>query len=45
MIKEIKLINLQDGFFSTFYQSVPLNIEDNQTIINSYEIKNYYEVF
>jgi len=34
-----------DGFISTFYQSVPLNIEDNQTLINSYEIKNYYEYF
>ena len=34
-----------DGFISTFYQSIPLNIEDNQTLINSYEIKNYYEYF
>ncbi len=34
-----------DGFISTFYQSVPLNIQDNQTLINSYEIKNYYEYF
>ena len=34
-----------DGFISTFYQAVPLNIEDNQTLINSYEIKNYYEYF
>ncbi len=34
-----------DGFISTFYQSVPFNIQDNQTLINSYEIKNYYEYF
>jgi len=34
-----------DGFISTFYQSVPLNIQDNQTLINSYEIKNYYEYY
>ena len=34
-----------DGFISTFYQAIPLNIEDNQTLINSYEIKNYYEYF
>ncbi len=34
-----------DGFVSTFYQSIPLNIEDNQTLINSYEIKNYYEYY
>ena len=34
-----------DGFVSTFYQSVPLNIQDNQTLINSYEIKNYYEYY
>tara|TARA_B100001093_G_C26836663_1_gene1018645 strand:+ start:65 stop:2317 length:2253 start_codon:yes stop_codon:yes gene_type:complete len=34
-----------DGFISTFYQSVPLNIQDNQTVINSYEIKNYYEYY
>ncbi len=35
----------KDGYVSTFYQSLPLNIEDNQTLINSYEIKNYYEYF
>ncbi len=34
-----------DGFISTFYQSIPINIQDNQTLINSYEIKNYYEYF
>ena len=34
-----------DGFVSTFYQSVPLNVQDNQTLINSYEIKNYYEYY
>ena len=34
-----------DGFISTFYQSVPLNVQDNQTVINSYEIKNYYEYY
>ena len=32
-----------DGFISTFYQKFPLNFEDNQTIINSYEIKNFIE--
>ncbi len=35
----------KDGYVSTFYQSLPLNIEDNQTLVNSYEIKNYYEYF
>ena len=34
-----------DGFVSTFYQSFPLNIEDNQTVINSYEIKNFFEYY
>ena len=34
-----------DGYLSTFYQSLPLNVEDNQTVVNSYEIKNYYEYF
>ena len=33
------------GYLSTFYQSLPLNVEDNQTVVNSYEIKNYYEYF
>ncbi len=32
-----------DGFISTFYQKIPLAIEENQTIINSYEITNYIE--
>ena len=35
----------KDGYISTFFQSIPLNIEDNQTLTNSYEIKNYYEYF
>ena len=35
----------RDGYLSTFFQAMPLNIEDNQTLINSYEIKNYYEYF
>jgi outer membrane protein insertion porin family len=35
----------KDGYLSTFYQSLPLNLEDNQTVVNSYEIKNYYEYF
>ena len=35
----------KDGFVSTFYQSLPLNLEDNQTVTNSYEIKNYYEYY
>ena len=34
-----------DGYISTFYQALPLNLEENQTIINSYEIRNYYEYF
>ncbi len=32
-----------DGFISTFYQKIPLAIDENQTIINSYEITNYVE--
>ena len=43
--KRDQLYQPTDGFVSTFYQSVPLNFEDNQTVINSYEIKNYYEYF
>ena len=43
--KRDQLYQPTDGFLSTFYQSIPLNIEDNQTVINSYEIKNYYEFF
>ncbi len=35
----------KDGYISTFFQSIPLNIEDNQTLTNSYEINNYYEYF
>ena len=32
-----------DGFISNFYQSLPINIDENQTIINSYELTNYHE--
>ena len=32
-----------DGFLSSFSQQLPFNIEDNQTIINSYEITAYHE--
>lgn len=32
-----------DGFLSTFSQQLPFNIEDNQTIINSYEFTAYHE--
>jgi outer membrane protein insertion porin family len=35
----------KDGYISTFYQSLPLNIEDSQTLIHSYEIKNFYEYY
>lgn len=34
-----------DGYRSIFSQKVPLNISDNQTLINSYEITSYYEYF
>ncbi len=43
--KRDQLYQPTDGYLSTFYQALPLNIEDNQTIVNSYEIKNYYEYF
>ncbi len=43
--KRNRIYQPSDGFVSTFYQSIPLNIEDNQTLINSYEIKNFYEYF
>ena len=43
--KRDQLYQPTDGYLSTFYQAIPLNIEDNQTIVNSYEIKNYYEYF
>ena len=32
-----------DGFLSSFSQQLPFNIEDNQTIINSYEFTAYHE--
>ena len=43
--KRDQIFQPKEGYISTFYQSLPLNIEDNQTLINSYEIKNYYEYF
>ena len=32
-----------DGFISTFTQSLPFNVGDNQTIINGYEFTSYHE--
>ena len=32
-----------DGYISSFYQTLPLNIEDNQTIINGYELTTHNE--
>ena len=32
-----------DGYSSSFYQSLPVNLDENQTVINSYEFKTYYE--
>jgi outer membrane protein insertion porin family len=32
-----------DGFVSSFSQTLPINIEDNQTVVNSYEFKKYFE--
>ena len=32
-----------DGYLSSFSQQVPFNIEDNQTLINSYEFNTYHE--
>ena len=32
-----------DGFISTFSQSVPFNVGDNQTLINGYEFTTYHE--
>jgi outer membrane protein insertion porin family len=43
--KRDQLYQPKDGYVSTFYQSLPLNIEDNQTLIHSYEIKNFYEYY
>ena len=31
------------GFYSRFYQSLPINISENQTIVNQYEVKAFYE--
>ena len=31
------------GYLSSFYQKIPLNVSENQTIINSYEISKYVE--
>ena len=43
MIKEIKGFNQQMVFYLAFSQQLPFNIEDNQTIINSYEFTAYHE--
>ncbi len=32
-----------DGFLSSFYQTVPLNIDENQTLVNGYELKTFNE--
>ena len=32
-----------DGYISSFYQSLPLNMDENQTVVNSYELTNYHE--
>ena len=32
-----------DGFVSSFSQTIPLTINENQTVINGYEISNYHE--
>jgi outer membrane protein insertion porin family len=32
-----------DGYFSNFYQSLPLNIDENQTLVNSYELITFHE--
>ena len=32
-----------DGFLSSFSQKIPMNIGENQTIVNSYEITGYHE--
>ncbi len=32
-----------DGFLSSFYQTFPLNIDENQTLINGYELKTFNE--
>ena len=34
-----------DGYTSSFYQSLPFNTEDNQTIVNGYEFKTYHEYY
>ena len=43
MIKETQRFQPTDGFLSSFSQQLPFNIEDNQTIINSYEFTAYHE--
>ena len=32
-----------DGYTSSFSQTIPVNIGDNQTLINSYELNTYHE--
>ena len=34
-----------DGYTSSFYQSLPFNTEDNQTIVNGYEFGTYHEYY
>ena len=32
-----------DGYVSNFYQSLPINIDENQTVINGYEFTKFHE--
>ena len=32
-----------DGYVSNFYQSLPINIDENQTLINGYEFTKFHE--
>ena len=41
--KRNQVFEPSDGFISSFSQTLPLAINDNQTIVNGYEVSNYHE--
>ena len=43
--KRDQIFQPTDGYTSSFYQSIPFNIEDNQTVVNGYEFNTYHEYF
>ena len=44
MIKEIKHIKPTDGYKTYFFQTLPVNIDENQTVINGLEYNNIMNI-